>query len=305
MLKGGSKMNDQMRPEDKARRALEGLRAGMFLRFGEKKSKAIVIGAACGFVAVVVIILSFFLIRIGSIEVTGDVTMFNEGEIIAAAEIAEGDGLFWRSASAIRKSIEKNMPLAQNIKVEKSLFGKVTIHVELDSVDYYFEYDGNYYAMSDSLRVLDKSDSYRKYTSYGAVKVILPEIREPSIGEKIVFYYTVEETDTEGETLYEVEKEKKYDYVSGFLTALKESGYREDANGVILDEKFDVTLIYAEKFKVRFGTVDQLDVKFRMLYEIFAEGSLQYADKAEVDLSDPSAAIARPNPSLDFSDFVD
>lgn len=296
-------MQEQKRPEDRVRIALEGMRAKMFLRFGEKKSKRIVLFSIIALIAAIVLFLSFLFVKIRSIEVSGDITMFNEGEIIAAAEIAEGDALFFKSSGKIKRNIQKNMPIAKNIKVKKSIFGKVTLHVELKEVDYYCEYEGQYYALDCNLVVLDKSDSHMRYAPHGAVKIVLPEIREPLLGEPIVFYYTVEETDTEGELLYEVEDAKKYNYVKEFLTALRESEYYGSANGVILEHKFDVTLIYSGKFKIRFGDVRGLDVKFRVLDGVLAEGSLQYADKASIDLSDPSAAIARPDPTLDFSDF--
>lgn len=298
-------MQEQKRPEERVRIALEGIRTKMFLRFGEKKSKRIVLFSVIALIAAVVLCLSFLFIKIGSIEVTGDLTMFNEGEIIAAAEIAEGDALFFKSSGKIKRNIERNMPIAKNIKVKKSIFGKVTLHVELKQVDYYCEYEGQYYALDCDLLVLDKSDSHLRYSPYGAVKIVLPEIREPQLGEYVVFYYTVEETDTEGELLYEVEDAKKYNYVKEFLTALRASEYYSGSDGVILEHKFDVTLIYSRKFKIRFGDVTGLDVKFRVLDGVLAEGSLQYADKASIDLSDPSAAIARPDPNLDFSEFED
>lgn len=294
-----------MRPEDKARHALEGARAKMLMRFGEKGSKRIVRTIIASAVVLVLLIVAFFAIRIDSIEVTGDVTMFNEGDIIRASGIREGDGLFWSASWSIRNSVEQNVPMTHNVKVTKSLFGKVTIYVELKPALYYCEYQDSYYAIDEQLRVLDKSSSYKKYTSYGAVKVILPEIREPVVGESIVFYYTVEETDTEGETIYEVESANKYAYVSKFLTTLNESGYRNEANGVIVSEKFDVTLIYQDKYKVRFGDVTSLDIKLRLFYEIIAEGSMQYADKVSIDVSDITAATARPDGTLDFSDFAD
>ena len=294
-----------MRPEDKVRRALEGVRAKMLMRFGEQGSKRVVRGIIAGSVVLVLLIVAFFAIRIDSIEVTGDVTMFNEGDIIRASGIREGDGLFWSASWAIRNRVEENVPMIHNVKVTKSLFGKVTIYVELKPALYYCEYGDSYYAIDEHLRVLDKSSSYKKYTSYGAVKVVLPEIREPRVGESIVFYYTVEETDTEGETIYEVESAHKYAYVSKFLTTLNDSGYRNEANGVIVSEKFDVTLIYQDKYKVRFGDVTSLDIKLRLFYEIIAEGSMQYADKVSIDVSDITAATARPDGTLDFSDFAD
>ncbi len=291
--------------EDIARQKLESLRAKMLLRFGEKKSRLIIrLSIAASLLLILLIIASLF-IKIQSIEVTGDVTVFNEGEVIAAAEIDIGDGLFWKNSFWIKKNIETNMPLAQKVKVRKSLFGKVTINIELLSVDYCAEIGDRFYALDAELTVLDSNSSSAKYTPYGAVKIKLPEVREPVLGEKLVFYDTVAETDTEKETLYEVRDESFYAYTLNFLRELKESGYHEDADGVILTEKFEITLIYAEKYSINFGDPTDLDVKFRVLYEILAEGSTRYADKVSIDLSEPSSATARTDLSLDFSEFID
>ena len=294
----------EKRPEDKARAQLEGLRAKMLLRFGERKSRIIVTVAFVSLAVAAVLIAAFFLIKIDSIEITGDVTVFNETEVINAADIGIGDRMFSVSAAKIKRNIKANMPIADNIKVRKSLFGKLTINVEMMAVDYYTKIGDTYFALDQELKVLGKAKSAGKFSSFGAVLVKLPETRTPEIGKKLVFYDTVVETDTEKETIYEVREESFYKYTTDFLTALKSSGYHADANGVILTEKFEVTLIYAEKFSIDFGTTNDLDLKFRVLYEILAEGSMQYTDKASIDLSDPSRPTARPDPSLDLSEFV-
>ncbi len=291
--------------EDRVRRRLEGIRAKMVMRFGEKRCRLFFRLSIAAAIIIVLLVTAFFLIRIDTIEVTGDVTMFNESEVISAAEIDIGDGLFWKNSFTIKKNIEKNMPLAQKIKVRKSLFGKVTINIELLGVDYCSKIGDMYYALDSDLFVLDSNLSSAKYTPYGAVKIKLPEVREPVLGEKLVFYDTVEETDTENETLYEVRDEAYYAYTMNFLKALKESGYHSDANGVILTEKFEIILIYAEKYSINFGDPTDLDVKFRVLYEVLAEGSTQYMDKVSVDLSEPSRATARTDLTLDFSEFTD
>ena len=74
---------------------------------------------------------------------------------------------------------------------------------------------------------------------------------------------------------------------------------------MILTTKFDISLISEEKYKVRFGNVNKLDVKFIILREIIAEGSMDYAEKVSIDLSDPSRATARADLTLDFSEFID
>lgn len=294
-----------MRPEDKARQTLEGIRAKMFLRFGERGSRIIVRICIAAMILAVIAVAAILFIRIKTIEVTGDVTMFNESEIIEAAGIDVGDGLYWKSSGRIKRNIQKNMPIAQNVKVRKNIFGKVTINVELISVDYYMKLGEKYYALDADLLVLDENTNPSKYSAFGAVLVKLPEVRQPVVGEKLVFYDTVEETDTEGETVYEIKEESFYEYTTKFLKNLKESGFHSDANGVILTQKFDITLIYAEKFSICFGNVNDLDEKFRVLYEILAEGSMQYAEKSSIDLTNPSRATARADLTLDFSEFID
>lgn len=287
------------------RASLEEKRRAIFLKYGEKGAKRLLIGVPVAAVALLLLLVVTFLIPIRSIEVTGDVTMFNEGEIIGAAEIAEGKSLYLRSSGKIERSIRKNLPLASSVKVTKTPLGRVKIDVMFSRVDFYCRIGKYYYALDEDLYVLDRDESRAKYSAFGAVCVKLPETREPIVGEKIVFYDTVEETDTEGETLYKVRKENYYGYISEFLSVLSESGFLEDAVGIRLEQRFDVRLWYADKYQVVFGDVEDLDYKFRVLFGILEEGSTQYADKVTVDVSAPSRASARSDESIDPKSFVD
>lgn len=297
--------NGEKRPEDKVREGLEGLRLKLFLRFGEKGAKRILYGVPAAIAALIVLAVVFFLLPIRSIEVTGDVSMFNEGEIIKAAEIEEGDSLFLRSSGNIKRTIKRNLPLAESVKVTKSLGGGVKIDISFEKVEFYTKVGESCFVIDRELTVKDVNSSAGKYASAGAVLVILPELREPALGERVVFYDTVEETDTDGDLLYEVREEKYYDYTVDFIGALAESGFLEQTDGIILDEKYNVVLIYDMKYKVIFGSIEDLNAKFRMFFEILNEGSMQYADKAVIDLRTPSKATARPDNTLDFSEFED
>lgn len=298
-------MAEKKRPEDAVRERLEATRDSVVGKLGEKKVKKISnIVKLSLIVAILLIVVSVF-VRVKSIEVTGDVTMFNEGDVIRAADISEGDMLFVKSSRKIEKNIQKALPLAESIKVRKSLFGKVKITVEFADVYFYTKIGDLYYAFDDQLTVLDISESRGKYSNYNAVYVRLPEVREPHLDEKLVFYDTVEETDEEGELLYEVRDEKFYTFTLEFLHLLKESGYHSESQAIDLDEKFNIELVYANKFLIKFGDSRDLDVKFRLLFEILAEGSMNYASKGVIDISDPAKAFARADESLDFAEYID
>lgn len=298
-------MSEQNKRAEDVRQKLERARAQMLDKHGEGRVKLVFRFLPAAILIAILLAALFLLIPIREIEVTGEVELFNEGEIIEASECVQGKSLHWRSSGRIERNIRNNLPLTEEVKVTKSLFGKIKIDIQFSDVEFYCRIDEKYYAIDENLRVLDIDESYGKYKAFGAVRVHIPEVREPVLGQSLVFYDTVEETDTEGETLYEVKDVKQYAYVSEFLSTLKENGYLEGADGAILTEKFDVRLIYANKFSVRFGDVRDLDLKFRIFYEIMAENSIGYAERVTVDLSDPSKATARADNSLDFSEYID
>ena len=299
--------NKESAAAERFRKLTVSARAWLFTRFGEDKARKILIGApiALGIALILILLLVFTPVR--TIEISGDVDMFNEGDIVEAADVGEGDLMILHPNFLIKSAIREKLPLVGDIKITKTPFGKLKINVSVGEVDFYTKIGDKYYAIDEKLQVLDESTKRSKYSAYGAAYVIIPEVREPQIGKALVFYDTVEETDTEGETLYEVKEESYYAYVSGFLSALKESesGFLKQTDCIIINERFDVKLIFGLKYEVRFGGVSNLDAKLRVLFGILNEGSVVKMDKAIIDLTDPSKATAREEPDLDLSEFDD
>ncbi len=298
-------MKEGKRPEEKVRERLLGFRRTLFLRFGEKKAKLILWAIPLALLVLVGLLVAMLLFPVRSFEISGEVQMFNESEIIAAAELEAGDSLFFNTSGSIERRIKRNLPLCEDVKVRKNLGGKVKIEVAFADVHFYAKMGERYAAIDSDLRVLDLSETGSKYAAFGAAYVKLPEVREPELGERIVFFDTVEETDTEGETIYEVKEEDFYSFASEFLAALEDSGFLADTDVVELSEKFNVRMVYAGKFLVRFGRAEELGTKFKVLFGILEEGSLQYAEYAIVELSDPGKAMARPVSELDFSEYFE
>jgi hypothetical protein len=290
----------------KARELLVGLRAWFFLRFGEEKARKILFIAPIVLAAFLIFIAIALFTPIGSIEVRGDVDMFNEGEIVEASGIGEGDLMILHPFFAVSHSIKENLPLVEKARVYKLPFGKVIIDVEVRELDFYTRIGDKYCAIDENLRVLDISAKRSKYSAGGAAFVMLPETRDPVTGESLIFYDTVEETDTEGELLYEVKEERYYGYVSNFLSAISDNGaIKEHTDGIDLREKFNVTLVYQMKYQVRFGAATALDSKLGVLSSILEDGSVVNMTKAVIDISSPSNATAREEIELDFSEFDD
>lgn len=295
------------RASESVRGALVAVRAAIIQRLGEKKAKLLLFGIPVAVIAAILLLAAILLIPVRSVEISGDVEMFNEGDIVEASGVGEGDRMFLRPFFVTSSSIKKRLPLVDSVTVIKNPFtGNVRIDVKVRKVDFYISIGEKYYAIDENLRVLDISTKRSKYSAYGAAYVKLPEVREPKLGEYIVFYDTVEETDTEGETLYEVKEEKYYDFATNFLSSLKESGFLKQTDGVVLEEKFDIRIIYDMKYQINFGSSANLEAKLGALFGIMREGTVvDYKETVSIDVSNPSRPTARADLTLDFSEFDD
>ena len=277
------------------------------MRMGEDKAKKTLLISLVAIAVLLILTLVIVFTPVRTIEVSGDIEMFNEGDIVEASGVGEGDLMLLHPSLAIKRAIKNKLPLVGKVTVTKTPFGKLKIEVKVGEVDFYIKSGDKYYAIDKNLRVLDESTKRSKYSAFGAAYVILPEIRDPRVGEKLVFYDTVEETNEEGELLYEVKDEQLYSYVSNFLTVLKDSNNTilQATDGVALDEKFNIYIVYNMKYQIKFGSATSLDAKFSVLHSILKEGTAERMEKAVIDLTTPSKATAREAVDLDFSEFVD
>ncbi len=290
--------------EQRVRYALESANGKIRSRFGIKKTLKImlVLFVVCASLASVLLLLSF--IEVKSIEISGAEGVYNESLICESAELYHGMSLFDSSSWGIKNKLKEELPLIEDVKVKKKLSGKMIIEIKLYEFEYFISHGSACYGLDKELKVTDMRMTREEYVNFGARYLSLPEIRFPIFKEKLVFGELFEETDAEGEVIREAKDEKDFEYIYIFLDFLYESGYFEDTNAVMLDRKFDVSIIWGGKYKIIFGDVTDLETKISVLEEIMRHDSLEYAEKAIIDVSSPSKAYARPDPSLDFSEYI-
>ena len=297
-------MNDK-RPDEKAKESLNKAANKLHNLLDKKKTVKLLacLAGACVLLAVIVIVL--YSVKIKSVEISGDLSVYNESKIIEATGISPGDSIFKKTSLGIERAIRKNLPVTAKVNVSKKIFqGRLLIEIEFSEFEFFIEYGNRFYGVDSELNVTDVRDSKHEYFTLGGRLLVIDEVEQPSVGRKLIFKKTLEETDTEGVTTHEIKKKDYYDYVTAFLDSLKNSDYYEKADAVFLDSKFSISVIYDEKYKIIFGGYGDLDVKFRVLDEIFSEGTLNDIDKGVIDLTNPSAAVVRYDETLDFSEYL-
>ncbi len=256
---------------------------------------------------VAVLLLGFLVLvtRIDSIEIKGDVTLFNESEIVEASELSVGGALYSKPGFAIKRSIRKNLPMAEKVSVRKNIFTRrVTIKVEFSDYEFVIQHGDKFYGVDSTLTVTDIRDSKLEFVALGARVLTLPEIETPVLGERLVFSSTVDVLDENGRVIQKGDDISKYQYVTDLLAFLSKSGYIDRTDAVFLDEKFNIRLIMDGRCLVYIGRCESLETKFEVIDAIIAEGSTAYGKGVVINVQNPALASARVDNDLDFSEYV-
>lgn len=276
--------------EDKVRKRLNDINDKLHDDNNALKLKKIIIIAAICLCALALMIFLMMIDKVKEIKVKGELTAYNETRVIEASGIDIGESIFKRTSFGIKRNIRKSIPMTEKVKIRRNIFtGKITIDIEFDDFDYFVKYGKNYYAVDENLVVMDKRGTKSEYFSLGARYIEIPDILEPQIGKELIF----EDTVPEDEDDTDVVDIKEYKYIYDILKVASDSKHYGEMNVLSLKEKFNINAIYDRKYRVYIGNPNQLDTKFKMLDGVLDEGSLEYAEKGIIDITDPSKVSAR------------
>ncbi len=256
-------------------------------------------------IALLLVGLIVLVTRIDSISIEGDVTLFNESEIVEASELSVGGALYSKPEFVIKRAIRKNLPMAEKVSVRKNIFTRrVTIRVEFSEYEFVIQHGDKFYGVDSNLTVVDIRDSKLEFVALGGRVLTLPEVEAPVLGEKLIFTSTIDIRDENGRLIQKGDDISKYSYVTELLGFLSRSGYIDRTDAVFLDEKFNVRLIMDGRCLVYIGRCESLETKFEVVDAIIDEGSTAYGKGVVINVQNPALASARVDNELDFSEYV-
>ena len=289
-------------PEQKTREVLNRIKEKINKGKENKRVRKIFTVSAIAFCVLVAFVVLLFCVKIKNINVSGELTSYNETRVAQASEIDIGKSFMSKSGLAIKRSIRRNIPLADEIKVRKNIFtGDVNIEISFLPFDYYIKYKDAYYALDENLVVVDVRKNENDFSSQGATYIQIPKTCRPVFGKALVFYDTVPNPDGERETPVPEEDlvdVKEYQYIYDVLRLLKESKNYDSLTSLRLLEKYDIEAVYGECYKVSFGGEYSFELKLNVLSEIFDDKTWQYTGFGLIDVRDPAAATARAVQSI-------
>lgn len=239
-------------------------------------------------VALVFIICAAVNIAIGvrEIDVKG-VELCTRDEILAVAGIEEGSGYFSYNTSAAEKRIKEVYPCVSDIKISRSVFGKVTVTVTEEKALWYIESYSEYFALSADLGVIKVSDSRNKFIDLGLVRLDFPEIRSAALGKPLEIR----------------DDDRDCAYVLDLLRDVSKTNLYRDGrlDQIRIKNKFEVFLVIDCKHLVSIGNCSGIEDKLDRVENVLAENSFDWSKKTEITVTGTGSPSVRENSELDFS----
>ena len=230
-------------------------------------------------VAIFVIICLAVFFRIEDIEIVGS-SRYTKEEILELCEIEEGLSLYEVSDEDLEILTEK-LAYIKDARVVRKLPHTLVISVTEDSPSYMCELYGEYFVLSDALRVLDRVYDRAELDGSGLIEILLPEINSVVVGGDVEFAAEVSEK-----------------YVKAYLDALESSHMYSRATAFDLRDRFNLALISDGIYLIDFGNGDELGTKLTVVASML--DNAVFADKipATIDATDPTQCPVIKNPEL-------
>ncbi|MGW8114129.1 cell division protein FtsQ/DivIB [Caproicibacterium sp. NSD3] len=201
------------------------------------------------------------LFRVDQIAIEGE-TRYSSDQIIESSGLYYGENLFRANGNLAEETIENKLPYIGQVKISKSLPGKLLISVQEDDVAGAAGYNGQYVILSCKGKVLQLSDAVPE----GVATIKGLNLTKAVPGETASY-----ETEDEGSLFGQLGE------------AVEQSGL-SNVSAMDLSDRYQLTVTIESKFLLKLGTPTYLQRKLTFAQEILTN-HLQGSPSGVIDLS--------------------
>ena len=225
-------------------------------------------------------------IGVRTIEVRGNKLAPRE-EILNVAGISSGSGYFSYNTGKSEKKVIENIHCISDIRISRSVFGKVTVTVSEKNACWYTEVHGEYYALSDELEVIRHSELRDEFIFNDLVRLDFPEVKSVVLGKKIEY----------------ADSGRNCEFVPGFLDEIRNTELYKNSrvDQVEMKTKYEIYIVCDMKYKVHIGKSEGTGKKLASVKIMLENSRFSNDDLFEIDASDIGNITARVDVALDFS----
>ncbi|MBO5701704.1 MAG: FtsQ-type POTRA domain-containing protein [Clostridia bacterium] len=235
----------------------------------ERRQKAKIL-IACLVIALVLLLLyplarfAMSQLVISEVMIEGN-SIYTADELLIASGLGLGDRLPMFSTDDAEEKLLSGMPYVKSCSISVKLPNVLTLEVEEERAVVCTELFGEYYALSNDMKVLERADALE---SFGNLLYIeLPFAKRAVVGEKLVF-----------------EEGENGNYIRNFLELLSKSELDGRVGKVYFDKKFDIVASVDGKFRVLFGSPSEMDMKIAATAKMIEENADRCGESSIIDV---------------------
>ncbi len=190
--------------------------------------------------------------NVENIKIEGN-NFYDSETILKSSGIQLKQNLYAIDKAEIENSIIMECPYIKSVRIKRNIPTALTLVIEEETAVYYFEYLGEYFALSDDLRVIectdDVSDILIRYTDI--IKINTQQINYAVAGSKLVF-----------------QNDSYFTYAHEMLKTMLGSDIGDKITLIDFSDKFNIFVMYEDRFQIEFGNSEDLDLKIRIAVKI-------------------------------------
>lgn len=238
--------------------------------------RAIAVGVIA--LAVVGVALYLFMTRLFVVEtiIVDGTDSYSYLEICETAGIKTGSVIFLVNENSVNNALTAKYPFVKTAEVEKHYPSTVNIVIIEEVPRYYIEYDGEYFVITDEMKVLEKyTDKERMLVRFKDIKpVYIPELYKAIVSDKLEFM-----------------SYKDTRHVREVIKAVSEWQNFDKITSLDMTNRFDIRMEYDARITVRFGNKSDFETKIRFVSSILSV----YSDSAfgTIFVDSTEEAVAR------------
>ena len=231
---------------------------------------------AVGFALCVIFGVSCVSLFFNTKEIVVEGSSYYEDYLITESSgITLEENLFAINSGAVEEAIVMNYPYVKSVTVKRVLPTTVRLIVEEETPAYYFELCGEYFVLSESLRVLEHTENLEDLLARapGIIGLKTQKITYAVAGRQIVFA-----------------DENYHEYAREMLATFRNSSIADKITMVDFSDKFNIAVQYDNRFTIEIGNTDDISKKIAFAEEILGNFDETYSGTINVE-NDPAFAI--------------
>ena len=220
-------------------------------------------------VAVIAVVCVTVFFSLKTVEVKGN-SRYSTADILSVCDFSSDTNLLAIDLAATEAAIVKNCPYIREVKFRRILPSTLEMTVVEDTPKYCAEIHGDWFLLSDDLRVISRHDLYEEVTilSLPVTYLLLPEVDYAVAGETVRF-----------------SQPSAFNYLKAFLAELSAHDFYSQVECIDTTDRYHIELYTkGNRYLIRVGNSDSLDTKLRFVDKVLEDETFTSTTYASINV---------------------